>query len=170
MRAEDFGRPHLCTEEAELLRFRPDPENLYAERLKRYRDIDRYYPGKRFETLTDGIGCTRTFRACLNEYIKHFEPYPFPGRAEWLVVLRVDGSFELKGPGAEKEQGEEITVLFEFFCFLHVNAFWNRVEELRGCRLTDRPLTLEKKDGWVMQNCGEALLTRLSEGRELLVE
>ena len=93
MRAEDFGCPHLCAEEAELLRFRPDPESPYAERLKRYRDIDRYYPGRRFETLTDGIGCTRTFRACLNEYIKHFEPYPFPGRAECMHRNGVCGLF-----------------------------------------------------------------------------
>lgn len=169
MRAEDFGCPHLCAEEAELLRFRPDPESPYAERLKRYRDIDRYYPGRRFAALTDGIGCTRTFRVCLNEYIKRFEPYPFPERAAWLVVLRIDGSFALEGAGTKKGQEEEI-IRFEFLCFLHVNAFWSRVEELRGCRLTDRPLTVEKKDGWVMQNCGEALLTRLSEGRELLVE
>ena len=169
MRAEDLGCPHLCAEEAELLRFRPKPQNPYAERLKRYKDIDRYYPGRRFEDLTDGSGCTRTFRACLNEYIKRFEPYPFPGRAEWLIVLRTDGSFALDGTGAEKSQGEEVTILFEFLCFLHVNAFWGRVEELRGCRFADRPLVVEKKDGWVMQRCSEELLTRLNEGRQILL-
>ena len=170
MLAEDFGCPHLCAEEAELLRFRPDPQNPYAERLKRYKDIDRYYPGRRFEALTDGIGCTRTFRACLSEYIKRFKPYPFPLGTEWLVALRIDGSFELKGPGAENGQDKELRIQFEFLCFLHVNAFWGRVEELRGCRLADRPLVVEKKDGWIMQNCGKELLIRLSEGREIFIE
>ena len=86
------------------------------------------------------------------------------------MVLRNDGSFALEGAGTEKEQEEEITKLFEFLCFLHVNAFWSRVEEFRGCRLTERPLAVEKADGWVTQSCGRELLARLSEGRELLVE
>jgi hypothetical protein len=161
---------YLCGEEAELRRFRLDPESPYAERLKRYKDIDRYYPGKRFAALTDGIGCTRTFRTCLGGYIKEFEPYPFPENAEWVVMLNPDGSFVLEGPGAERERDDETNRLFEFLCFLHINTFWGRVEELRGCRLADSPLIVEKRNSWVIQRCGEELLTRLCEGRKIYVE
>ncbi len=165
----DNDNIHLCEEEADLCRFRPDPKSPYAQRLKRYKETDRFYPGRCFALLTDGIGCTRTFRACLNEYIKGFEPYPFPGRAEWLVAPKIDGSFVLEGCGLEKERGEEIAVLFEFLCFLHVNAFWGRVEALRGCGPVSRPMVVEAVDGWVMQRCGAELLARLCEGREICV-
>lgn len=64
----------LCEEEESLVCYRYNPKDVYAERFLRYKDPDKYYPVGDFQKRTNGLGLMRSFRACLAEYIKEYEP------------------------------------------------------------------------------------------------
>ncbi len=139
-----FHEAIRVNEEEDLLSwFRYDPGALYSQRLRQYRQADRYYPEDAFSKITGGTGCTRTFRMLLNEYIKDFEPLPIPGRKNCYITLKSDGAFAAE---SAEDSFAPVTLTgnerinFEFQCFLAVNDFWRRVEAVRNLNYIKRPL------------------------------
>ena len=142
-----YERIRVNEEEDRLSWFRCDPSDPYSRRLKHYREADKYYPQGVFSAITDGIGCTRTFRALLSEYIKGFRSYCFPIRKDRRIALQNDGEFVLTDTDGTQIPinltGEE-RELFEYLCFLHLNDFWRRVESVRNINHVSRPLIVSE--------------------------
>ena len=138
-----FGTNFLTPEERALTWFSYDKNDPYSRRFQRYRDPDAFYPKGRFSALTGGIGTVRTFRACLNDYMRRVKPEPLGRDEDLRVILKDDGRFTVMS--AEKS-GTKITLnkqqkdLFEYRCFLHLNAFWDEIEALRDCNHIAWPL------------------------------
>jgi hypothetical protein len=136
---------HVNEEEDLLSWFGFDPDALYSQRLRQYKQADRYYQEETFSRMTEGTGCTRTFRALLNRYIKDFESLPLPGKQNCCITIKGDGTFVteksedsvLPVPLTENER-----ISFEFQCFLAVNDFWRRVEAVRNMNHIKRPLVV----------------------------
>ncbi len=150
---DSSGRPvpgfyeaiHVNEEEDMLSWFSCDPGALYSQRLRQYRQADRYYQEETFSRMTEGTGCTRTFRALLNRYIKDFEPLPLPGRENCFITIKGDGSFApeyAEDSSAPVALTENERISFEFQCFLAVNDFWRRVETVRNMNYISRPLVV----------------------------
>ena len=115
----------------------------FAERLLRYKDTEKYYAAEAFAGLTAGIGATRTFRACLNSFIRNHQPEPLINSPEHRITLLDSGLFvaEREGsPGRRAILSEKEKTFFEFQCFLHINAFWENVESIRDLNHASGPL------------------------------
>ena len=150
---DDSGNPRydfyemirVCEEEDRLSCFQYDERKPYSRRLKQYKESDKYYSGSVFSEITDGIGCTRTFRAVLNKYIRDFEPCIFPERRDCKVVLHSDGEFVpccLDSSEKLVELSKEERIRFEQLCFRKLNNFWNTVENIRNYHHVVWPLFL----------------------------
>ncbi len=136
---------HVCEEEDRLFCFQYDEGDPYSRRLKQYKENDKYYPGSVFAEITDGIGCTRTFRALLNEYIKEFKSQCFSIRDDRRIAIQNDGEFVLTGICGVQEAKNlswEERGLFEYLCFLYINDFWRRVESIRNINHVSRPMMI----------------------------
>lgn len=115
----------------------------FAERLLRYKDTEKYYTADAFAGQTAGIGATRTFRACLNGFIKQYRPEPLINSTEHRIALLESGLFVAERVGLSRLRAElsaEEKALFEFQCFLYVNAFWKNVESIRDLNHASGPL------------------------------
>ncbi len=117
----------------------------FSERLLRYKDTEKYYAAGVFAGLTAGIGATRTFRKCLNSFIKHYRPEPLINSPEHRITLLDGGLFvaeHVGSPGRSAELSATEKALFEFQCFLNLNAFWENVESIRDLNYTPGPLLI----------------------------
>ena len=109
-------------EEEDLSRFVFDRRDRYSHRFMRYRNAEQYYSKRQFSELTDGVGDTRLFRACLHSHIEQYAPDPaFPSPAP---------------PDADSE------MLHEYLCFISLNRFWKRIEAIRDLNHVEWPLFL----------------------------
>ncbi len=134
---------HVCEEEDRLSCFQYDEKEPYSRRLKQYKETEKYYPEGVFSEITDGIGCTRTFRALLNGFIKEFEPCILSEQSDRKVILNCDGvfvPFSLESSERAVELNKEEKIRFEMLCFRKLNAFWNTVEDVRNCNHVVWPL------------------------------
>ncbi len=142
-RSDFYEMIHVCEEEDRLSCFQYDEKEPYSRRLKQYKETDKYYPEGVFSEITDGIGCTRTFRALLNGFIREFEPCMFPERSDRKVILNCNGEFvpyNFESSEMAVELDEEEKIIFEMLCFRKLNAFWNTVEDVRNCNHVVWPL------------------------------
>ena len=115
----------------------------FSERLLRYKDTEKYYAAGAFAGLTAGIGETRTFRACLNSFIKQYQPEQLISSAKHRITLLDSGMFvaeRVGSPGRPAILSATQEALFEFQCFLNINAFWESVERIRNMNHTPGPL------------------------------
>ena len=126
-------------EEEGLSCFSPE-KGRYSDRLMQYKDTERFYPAGRFAELTDGVGNTRLFRACLNEYIRALGGRTrVPGGG---LCLAADSAGRLipGGGGGPTTMSKREEALFEYLCFVSLNRFWQNVEEIRDIHHVCRPL------------------------------
>ncbi len=145
--SERFKGTRLCPEEESLIRYRYDPENPYAERLLRYRNPEENYPRGVFRERTNGMGLTRSFRACLAKYLKE--------------IKQENGS----PPRYDSPE------LNDFLCYLNVVGFWDRFEEIRNLNYVRRPLIIESKKVAAELLRGGALRDRCAKlGRQLILD
>ena len=138
----------LCEEEESLVCYRYNPKDVYAERFLRYKDPDKYYPVGVFQKRTNGLGLTRSFRACLTEYIKKYEPSDLFSDG-CLIKLCSDGRFvrcDAKGTGSIADSNEFNKNLFDYKCFLDVNCFWSCFEDIRDMNHEKWPLIIDAED------------------------
>ena len=112
-----FRHIRLCKEEESLTYYRYTSKDVYAERFLHYKDPDKYYPLGDFQKRTDGMGLTQTFRACLAEYMKKYEPNDITDNK-----------------------------LFDLECYLSVNKFWSSFENVRNMHHEKWPMIIDVTD------------------------
>ena len=140
-----LGAIRLCEEEESLICYQYDSKRGYAERFLHYKDPDKYYPSGDFQKRTNGLGQTRSFRACLAEYIKGFEMSNF-SLDGYKIKLCPDGKFiccseEDFNPSAEtKERNKRI---FDYICYFAVVDFWDCFENIRDMNHERWPLIID---------------------------
>ncbi len=110
---------HQNMEEESLSCFVCDLKDRYSDRFGKYREADRYYSGNTFSALTEGIGTTRMFRSCLKDSMKFLEPD--------------DIMFENEA-------------VYELVCFIDINVFWHRIEEIRDMNRVWQPVFIPDPD------------------------
>lgn len=159
----------LCEEEESLVCYRYNPKDVYAERFLRYKDPDKYYPVGDFQKRTNGLGLMRSFRACLTEYIKKYEPSDLFTDG-CLIKLCSDGRFvrcDAKGSGSIADPNE-FNKLFDYKCFLDVNDFWSCFEDIRDMNHEKWPLIIDAEELQEQIEFKE-LLKKTSLGRQMIV-
>ena len=142
-RFDFYDRIRLNREEESLTAFVYRRTRRFSDRFRKYKDVERFYPDGSFRQLTDGTGNTRTFRACLNGYIRRFQPQILPAGRDIWVDIDEAGRFVTEGGGKQNTTdglNEYEDRLFELMCFLNVNRFWKEFEEIRDLNHIDRPL------------------------------
>ena len=160
----------LCEEEESLVYYRYNPKDVYAERFLHYKDPDEYYPVGGFQKRTNGLGLTRSFRACLAEYIKKYEPYNLFSDGN-KIELCSDGRFigcSAIGPGSITDHNEFNKKLFDYKCYLDVNNFWGDFEDVRDMNHEKWPLIIDAEDLQEHIKFKE-LLKKTSLGRQMIV-
>ena len=168
-----YNRIYISEEEDRLSWFCYDPKDPYSKRLMHYKDPEKYYPEGDFTGLTDGIGCTRTFRAMLSEHMKEFKPFTIPGLNWCHISLKSDGSFVLDDRSISwtniKRYETERNRIFEFMCYLSINGLWADVEELRNCNHTDWPLFAHRLSGTISFFCDHSAKEHISIKRQVFI-
>lgn len=170
--AEVFRSIRLCQEEENLTYYRFSRRNNYAERFLHYKDPDKYYSPGEFQKLTDGMGTTRSFRACLAEYIRDYKTEIF-SKYRCEVNLLSDGrfvSFSANSSNDGISVNEADTKLFDFMCYIDVNAFWGRFEDIRNMNHEKWPMVI---DGVALLNnpdYDELRLKAIGLGRQLIIK
>ncbi len=165
-----FRDIRLCEEEESLVCYRYNPKDIYAERFLRYKDPDKYYPVGDFQKRTNGLGLMRSFRACLTEYIKKYEPSDLFSYG-CLIKLCSDGRFvrcDAKGSDSIAAPNEINKKLFDYKCFLDVNNFWSCFENIRDMNHEKWPLIIDGTDLEKQMKLKKAL-EKTSLGRQLII-
>lgn len=135
----------LCEEEESLVCYRYDSKGGYAEHFLHYKDPDKYYQSGDFQKRTNGLGRTRSFRACLAEYIKDYEMSNFPSDG-YKIKLCPDGEFiccseDDFSPSAETTERNKR--IFDYKCYLAVVDFWDCFENIRDMNHEKWPLIVD---------------------------
>lgn len=130
-------------EEEELSRFTLDRKDPFSARFGKYRDTERYYRRGEFGALTGGAGGTDVFRTCLRELIRSFG-----GKQgnSLLFSLGDGGEVILTKRGRELDRGslsETERTELEFLCFLALNGFWRKIEEIRDFNHVFHPIFID---------------------------
>ena len=173
VRRDFYDRIYISEEEDRLSLFCYDPKDPYSKRLMRYKDPEKYYPEGNFTGLTDGIGCTRTFRAMLAEHMKEFKPCTIPGLSWCHISLKSDGAFVLDDSSISRTNNKryeaERNRIFEFMCFLSINGLWMDVEELRNCNHTGWPIFAHRLHDAFSYFCNYSTKEHLSIKRQIFI-
>lgn len=135
-----FRSIRLCEEEEALTYYRYNGKDRYSERFLHYKDPERYYKNGEFQKRTDGAGLTRSFRACLTEYMK---------------VHKADGT--------DRRQ-------VDFLCYLHVIKFWDCFQDIRDMHHEKWPIIIEAGEQFGNPDFAELLETQGALGRQLLLK
>lgn len=135
---------HQSQEEERLSCFTYDRKNRFSDKFKYYKDSEKYYSKKEFSGLTDGIGDTRLFRACLNDHIKRSNQ-DFSKDGIGAIIIDDTGRMVLDGKPSPFERellSESDSVVFEFLSFLNVCRFWQEIEEIRDLNHINWPVII----------------------------
>lgn len=117
----------------------------YPHRLCQYKDIEKYSTKKEFGDLTDGVGLTRSFRACMNDYIKNFEPIKLCKDKDYIISLLPNGEFVVTDSNYSKkvELNEIEKTQYHLLCCLLINEFWQNIERFKNMNSFDHPVTIK---------------------------
>lgn len=141
--AEYLSLLRQCSEEKCFNNFSNFKRKNYPHRLYCYKDSERYYPQGDFSRVTDGYGCTRSFRAFMNEYIQNFLPVKLCANKNYYLNLSPDGRFVVKDQNTDEislSEGEN--VLYNYHCFLCLADFWSRAQKIRDFNRVNKPLVI----------------------------
>lgn len=169
---ELFRSIRLCEEEESLTHFRFNKKNVYAERFQHYKDPDKYYSPGEFQKLTDGTGTMRSFRACLSEYIREYEPDVTP-LMEYKMDILSDGRFvgySANSPNTIVKLIDDDIRIFDYLCYLVVNEFWDRFEEIRDMNHEKWPMIIDTADLENAPNFNKLLIKSRSLQRQLILK
>ncbi len=123
----------------------------YSERLKTYLEYSRSRGNNEFAERTCGICATATFRKCLKDYIKSFEPQKIFSDSEARISLHSDGVFAIEGEnkGGANLEGEDGKNGFclEILSYFNITCFWEELEKIRNFNYIKRPIIIAGIDG-----------------------
>ncbi len=138
--ADFYEMIYQCAEEESLCFFTFDKKNRYSDRMRRYKDVEKYYAGGSFAELTDGIGNTRLFRSRLNEYVKSFMREENVFDNDRRMLISDIWKFVLNDSFDNTALSNKDDVLFEYVCFMEINRFWQELEAIRDLNHVSWPL------------------------------
>ena len=130
---------HLCKEEESLTCYRFDRKNVYYDLLFNYREYDKFYSCDEFAERTDGAGITRSFRACLTQYIRE-------RRTEQLTLFGYKAELLPSGKFVRRSAenfNETDNRLFDYVCYLGVKGFWEQFENIRNMNYEKWPAIVD---------------------------
>ena len=116
---------------------------VYSEYFNLYKHLDD--PHKKEKLLkTDGIIATRFFRYQLNKYIKCFNPFDYPEKNGYKVILQSNGKFSAVNNENQplEMNNKKDKVFFELMCFLKLREFWSNTEKTVNMNYEKRPLII----------------------------
>lgn len=121
----------LTREEQELLSFsRPVG---YHTRLQQYLEYPEALAKETMQRKGGiALSTTKTFRRCLLNYIRTFQPEALPTNSTLWLHLEKSGCFTVRmGKDGEIITGlnETDNYVFQYLCFLHIRCFWNYLQE-----------------------------------------
>lgn len=114
----------------------------FPHKLFKYRDLLKYYPNGDFSVLTNGYGTTRSFRAFMTDYIKHFKPIRLMVNKDLFLKLSNDGEFNAGFINSNDKffLSESENVLYHYLSFISIADFWSRAEKIRNLNHVNKPL------------------------------
>jgi len=123
----------------------------YSKRLLAYKKCDEYYDRSEFDWQTNRYGHLKVFRTYLCEYINHFKPVVLSKDKDLMINIHRSGEFYITKEGTEGYLlSSHENTLFEFFCYIELNKFWDGFAELCSPNVPKLPLLvcnfLEKLD------------------------
>lgn len=143
---EDFYRMiHQSSEEEHLSCFSFSSSDRFSDRFRNYKDAEKYYSKTDFSKQTDGIGNTRAFRSCLNNHIKEWNNRNSGATGSNQIRIKENGETVIissAGRCSRDVLSESDSVLFEYLCYLSINQFWQKVEEIRDFNHINWPLVV----------------------------
>ena len=134
---------YRCAEVERLSCFSVHRENRFSDIFRSYRYVEEYYSEKEFSALTDGIGNTEFFRRQLNEHIKECNKKDPNAAGVGQICINEKGEACLGSFAARRRRetlNEADAALLEFLCWLSVNRFWQKIEEVRDFNRIRWPL------------------------------
>ena len=136
----------LTQEEQELLCFfRPVG---YHTRLQQYLEYPEAFTKETMQNKGGiALSTTKTFRRCLLNFIRTFQPIAFPINSALWLHLEKSGCFTVRlGKDGEliTGLGEKDSYIFQYLCFLQIRCFWNCLQEC--CRFLSVKLPVFIRD------------------------
>ena len=115
----------------------------YSHRLNKYLRLI-YQNDNVFFKHTNSFSSTRTFRAFITQYIKHFKPIRLRENRDYYLVLKQNGVFAVyKGDSDESaDLSENERMLSSYLCYLSLADFWERAERIRNLNTVTKPLVI----------------------------
>ena len=150
----------------------------YSQRLKTYLEYSRTKDSNAFAERTLGICATATFRKCLKDYIKSFEPQKIFSDSQARISLHSDGVFAIEGwdkgggkIGGGKIEGEgeagKTSVCLEILSYFNITCFWEELEKIRNFNYIKRPIVISGIDSGDLKII-EALSHGVLQGRSII--
>ncbi len=116
----------------------------YSYRLNKYLRLIYENDNSEFFKRTNSFGSTRTFRAFIAQYIKHFKPIRLRENRDYYLKLKDNGVFTVyKGDSDESVTlSESEKMLSSYLCYLSLADFWERAERIRNLNTVTKPLVI----------------------------
>lgn len=121
--------------------FEENNYNTYEKKLFEYKRYKNEIEDEEFNNQTNGYFTLEAFRTELTNYIKYFKTRKID--EDFYLGMKSDGCFvayedaELK---EEKDLSHSERLIFDYYCYLEVNNFWEEIEAIRDLNHIKKPL------------------------------
>ncbi len=120
-----------------------DNNTDYSKKLLQYKKKADYYSEKDLDKVTDTFLETKVFRAKLCEFIKNYEAFVLSEKKHISIEISSSGEFmaiQNDALNQKTDLSDEEHILFNFYCFIELNRFWDEVLELQVMNPVKSPL------------------------------
>ena len=138
-------REYVNKEEESCRFFSRFCEEGYPHTLHKYKYAADFFTPKEFRKMTGGSGCTEVFRRYLSEFIASFEEEELVQGKRYILTLKPDGNFVVKGGISEEAPclSTSERTIYHFLCFVYIAGFWQGFEKIRDLNYEPKPLVIE---------------------------
>ena len=161
-------------EEERFSYYNVNKDEIMFNRLGMYKDYAYYFKQDEFLEQTDGIGLTRSFSNCLRDYMREFKKEEMNPRPRMEIDINKQGFFVVKNNNGKEIKSnalkEEYRYVFDYLCFININEFWGKMEEIREMDHIKTPLIISDIDSLVYKWDMDFLIKKaIKLGRQIIV-